>query len=73
MSISHNLRKLIETTNPDVEIVFLTGKLYRQQVIPILQAYGYTTRAPMEGLGIGQQIKWLTDHLSTPKQLSLRV
>ncbi len=66
-------RKLMEATNPDVEIVFLTGKLYRQQVIPILQAYGYITRAPLEGLGIGQQIKWLTDHLSTPKQLSLRV
>lgn len=66
-------RKLIETTNPDVEIVFLTGKLYRQQVIPILQAHGYTTRAPMEGLGIGQQIRWLISQSSIPKQLSLRV
>lgn len=65
--------KLMEIVNPDVEIVFLTGKLYRYQVIPILQAHGYTTRAPIEGLGIGQQIRWLINQSSTPKQLSLGV
>ncbi|WP_017314051.1 DUF6884 domain-containing protein [Mastigocladopsis repens] len=64
---------IMETTNPNVEIIFLTGKLYRQQVIPILQAHNYTTRTPMEGLGIGQQIKWLLNQLSTPKQLSLKL
>ncbi len=64
---------IMETTNPNVEIIFLTGKLYRQQVIPILQTHNYTTRTPMEGLGIGQQIKWLLNQLSTPKQLALKL
>ena len=65
--------KIMETTNPNVEIIFLTGKLYRQQVIPILQAHDYITRTPMEGLGIGQQIKWLLNQSSTPKQLTLKL
>jgi hypothetical protein len=63
----------LEQAHPNVEIIFLTGKLYRQQVIPILQAHNYTTRTPMEGLGIGQQIKWLLNQLSTPKQLALKL
>nr|WP_236117158.1 DUF6884 domain-containing protein [Hassalia byssoidea] len=65
--------KLIKITNPNIEIVFLTGKVYRQQVIPILQKHGYITRIPMEGLGIGQQIRWLLNQSLAPKQLTLKL
>jgi hypothetical protein len=63
----------MQKANPDTEIVFLTGKLYRKQVIPILKAHKYVIRTPMEGLCIGQQIRWLTDQLSAPKQLELKI
>ncbi|MFQ4143301.1 DUF6884 domain-containing protein [Chlorogloeopsis sp. ULAP02] len=66
-------RRIMQKTNPDTEIIFLTVKLYQKQVIPILKAHKYVIRTPMEGLGIGQQIRWLTDKLSASKQLELKI
>lgn len=43
----------------DVEIVFLAGKNYREYLIPKLSNYNISI--PLEGLGIGQQLRWL-DH-----------
>jgi hypothetical protein len=46
----------------DVEsdhFVFLAGVKYRQYLIPRLRS----TEVPMEGLGIGDQLHWLGEHL----------
>lgn len=47
----------INTISP-TEIEILAGKPYRQYLIPLLQ---YKVVVPMEGLGIGQQLKWLKE------------
>lgn len=64
---------LIQVASPETEFVFLTGKLYRQEVAPILQAHGYSTRIPMKHLAIGQQLAWINEQLEQEKQLVLDV
>jgi hypothetical protein len=44
---------------PKGQLLFLAGKKYRDNILGILEANGYYTNAPMEGLGIGQQLSWL--------------
>ena len=55
-------------TRQNVEYVFLCGKLYRDVIIKFFDEYRpfspTTIRVPMEGLGIGQQLKWLTDEVN---------
>ena len=41
-------------------VVFLAGRLYRADLAPALAADGHRIDVPMEGLGIGQQLAWLT-------------
>jgi hypothetical protein len=64
---------LIQVASPETEFVFLTGKLYRKEVAPILQAHGYSTRIPMKHLAIGQQLAWINEQLEQEKQLVLDV
>ncbi len=64
----------LQAIAPDgTEVVFLAGRLYRETLIPQLIKAGYTIRVPMEKLGIGEQLAWLSQN--TPKikckQLSL--
>lgn len=40
-------------------VVFLAGKNYREYLIPLLEAKGYTWEAPLARLGIGSQVSWL--------------
>ncbi|MEH1791448.1 DUF6884 domain-containing protein [Nostoc sp.] len=64
---------LIQVASPEIEFVFLTGKLYRQEVTPILQAKGYETKVPMQHLAIGQQLAWIKKELEQEKQLVLDI
>jgi len=41
------------------EIVVLAGKAYRETMVARLVDLGYVVSVPMEGLGIGQQLRWL--------------
>ena len=47
----------INSISPN-EVEVLAGKPYRQYLIPLLQC---KVTIPMEGLGIGQQLKWLKE------------
>jgi hypothetical protein len=64
---------LIQVASLEIEFVFLTGKLYRQEVTPILQAKGYETKVPMQHLAIGQQLAWIKKELEQEKQLVLDI
>ncbi len=37
---------------------FHAGKEYRQYLIPLLKQHSYNWQNPLEGLGIGKQLKW---------------
>jgi hypothetical protein len=54
---------LLDKLIPGDEIVFLAGKYYRLYLEGTLQAQGYVTKAPMQGLGIGKQLAWLTRNI----------
>jgi cytoplasmic iron level regulating protein YaaA (DUF328/UPF0246 family) len=41
------------------EIIFLAGKNYRRFLVPEMKNY----KIPMEGLGIGKQLQWITNKL----------
>jgi hypothetical protein len=45
------------------KLIILAGKAYREPLVGMLETYGYKVEVPMQGLGIGQQIKWLNYHL----------
>jgi hypothetical protein len=53
--VSEEIQNLIPQ---DSRIVVLAGTRYREH----LMLPGYTVEIPMEGLGIGQQLKWLDTH-----------
>lgn len=42
-------------------IMFLAGKDYREYLQDHLEAKGYKIRIPMEGLKLGDQLKWLKE------------
>jgi len=44
-------------------IVFLAGRRYRELLEPSLRSRGLAVSVPMEGLRIGEQLKWLTGEL----------
>ncbi len=49
------------------KVFFHTGKKYREYLVPLLEDGGILWEAPLEGLGIGKQLKWYK------KQLDLRI
>lgn len=53
-------RELSHSTSPDDEITFFAGAKYREDLAPLLTERGNHIRVPMEGLGIGRQLRWLT-------------
>jgi hypothetical protein len=48
------------------EFIFLAGENYRKYIIPEIQKY----YIPMEGLGIGKQLQWLTQKIKHEQLLS---
>lgn len=51
--------------------VVLAGRAYRDVLIPILEAAGHVCEVPMAGLGIGQQLRWLTRNANGQLGLAL--
>ena len=54
---------LIPRLNQGDQIVFLAGLKYREYLIDPLLARGFHIEIPMEGLRIGEQLRWLSKHL----------
>ena len=44
-------------------VVFLAGVKYRENLLGPIKDMGCTVEIPMEGLGIGKQLRWLNQHL----------
>jgi hypothetical protein len=45
------------------QIDFYAGKKYREYLIPLLKNSGISCRIPLEGKGIGEQLKFYKDYL----------
>ena len=50
----------------DDDIIILAGKKYREHLVPRLEDSGCVIHVPMEGLGIGKQLQWLSERLAHP-------
>lgn len=46
------------------EIVILAGKSYRENLVEPIREMGCSVHVPMEGLRIGEQLRWLNQRLS---------
>lgn len=42
-------------------VVILAGDAYRRHLVPALAQWGCRVEVPMEGLGIGKQLRWLDE------------
>jgi hypothetical protein len=57
---SERVAQQIETTyDAPTRFVFLAGRKYREDLIPVLHQRGHVCEVPMRGLGIGEQLGWL--------------
>ena len=56
-SVLEDLRGVIRPTD---HIVFLAGQRYREYLIAEVRRVSSEVSVPMEGLGIGEQLAWLT-------------
>jgi hypothetical protein len=52
-------RQLLEILPLNAEVILLAGLRYRQEIQPFLKARGFSVVAPMQGMRIGQQLKYL--------------
>ena len=60
----------IEAELPNLRrVVFLAGERYRENLIRPLRARGVEVATPMEGLGIGKQLRWLNESSRLSEQL----
>ncbi len=53
---------LRQKVNPGDKLVILAGVKYRENLIGPLHNMGCDVKIPMEGLGIGKQLQWLSRH-----------
>ena len=57
-------RKVLATLDPHLagvrSVVFLAGENYREFLVPELHGRGIDVHVPMQGLGIGKQLRWLS-------------
>ena len=51
---------------PDDHVTILAGERYRESLVPRVIEYGCHVDVPMQGLGIGRQLQWLSRHLEQP-------
>jgi hypothetical protein len=58
-------RKVVEELGmrcaPGTSVVILAGEKYREFLSPALTQLGWRVEVPMEGLGIGEQLSWLSE------------
>jgi hypothetical protein len=52
------------------EVLILAGEKYREFLIPAIVDWGVTISVPLEGLSIGNQLKWLGNAISDPESLT---
>ncbi len=52
-------KTLCEILPAQAEVILLAGMRYREDVEPFLRDRGYSVTVPMDGLGFGNQLKWL--------------
>ena len=62
-SVVSHLRK--EADLEQDEVVFLAGKRYREFLTPYIKNY----KVPMEGLGIGKQLKFLKQNMQNQSMI----
>ena len=55
-------RQLCEEVRRADRIVVLAGARYREFLMPVLSRMADVVEVPMEGLRIGEQLRWLTGH-----------
>jgi len=58
-------QELRKKTKSNDEITFVAGLRYRQDLVPLLSERGNKICVPMEGLGIGKQLQWLSKNNNT--------
>ena len=56
--------RLSEILHPGQSITVLAGERYREGVVPFLRERGFHVEVPMEGLRIGEQLRWLKERNS---------
>lgn len=61
--VLEQLRKVSNLKND--EFIFLAGNNYRKYLLPHIKNY----KIPMKGLGIGKQLKWLTERIKDEQKL----
>lgn len=54
------LAKLLPVLSPGDTVVMLAGITYRRDLLGPLEGHGVTVEIPLEGLRIGEQLRWLT-------------
>ena len=54
--VIEDLKRVLQ---PGDRVVILAGSRYRQDLIGPIRQMGYTVEVPMEGLKIGEQLRWL--------------
>jgi len=55
--------QLVITDDKEVEIDIFAGMEYRKYLAQSLEARGFKVNVPMQGLGIGSQLKWFKDRI----------
>jgi hypothetical protein len=64
--------KLRPLLKPGDHLTVLAGERYREHLMPEFARHGFQAQAPMQGLGIGQQLQWLSRQMSpSTRQLDL--
>lgn len=60
-------RRVLVQLSPSLKqgdhLVILAGEAYREHLLDPVRAIGYPVEIPMQGLRIGEQLRWLTDQL----------
>jgi len=54
--------ELARQCDPGDEITVIAGQRYREGLVPLLLRRGHRVHVPMEGMPIGRQLQWLTEH-----------
>lgn len=57
---------LRQRLRPNDQVTILAGERYRESLVPRMTEYGCHVDVPMQGLGIGRQLQWLSRQLGPP-------
>ncbi len=57
---------LRQRLRPDDHVTILAGERYRESIVPLMTEYGCHVDVPIQGLGIGRQLQWLSSQIEQP-------